>query len=83
MLRFEGDAPELPDIPGLLNVTAFGNEMRVTAVSENGVVEEQLRKLNGVDLQPVAVGMEDAVVSYMDERGRRRSLLHTIGSPEH
>ena len=78
VLRYEGTPPDIPAIPGLLGVNGFPGEMRVTVAGELDQADSLLRALDNVQIDRVEVGMEDAVVSYMDDRGKRRTLLQTI-----
>ncbi len=80
VVRFEGKAPQLPPLTGLLGVTCLGNELRVTVANELTAAEAALRSLPGVEIKSVPVGLDEAVISYMDDQGRRRSLLQTITS---
>lgn len=78
VLRFEDSTPELPGIPGLLGVTRFPHEIRVTVAGELDQADGVLRSLPNVQVERQEVAMEDAVVNYMDDRGRRRTLLQSI-----
>lgn len=80
VLRFEGPAPILPEISGLLNMSSFPGEIRFIAVGASDENEQRLRALPGVDVERVPVNLQDAVVSYMDDRGQRQSLFQSIGA---
>jgi ABC-2 type transport system ATP-binding protein len=82
VLRFEGAPPALPMITGLLGVRSFPGEIRINVAGDLDEADSRLRTLNNVQVERLDIGMEDAVVSYMDERGSRRSLLQTIGADE-
>jgi ABC-2 type transport system ATP-binding protein len=82
VLRFEGSAPEIPEIPGLLGVSRFPGEIRINVVGDLDHADSRLRLLNEVHVERLDIGMDDAVVSYMDDRGRRRTLLQSIGAGE-
>ncbi|MGZ0173788.1 MAG: hypothetical protein ACKVHE_30105 [Planctomycetales bacterium] len=82
VLRFEGVPPELPVIPGLLGVSSFPGEVRVNVAGDLDEADSRLRTLNDVQIERLDIGMQDAVASFMDERGSRRSLLQSIGAGE-
>lgn len=81
-LRFVGTPPRLPEIPGLLQVFRTERELRVTCVNYGDATERALRALGPVELNAVAVGLEDAFIRYLGERGEKSFLLSEIsGSP--
>lgn len=79
-LRFEGPVPKLPELKGLLQIASYPGEIRVMTVGSESENEQRLRDLPNVDVNPASVSLQDAVVSYMDERGGRRSLLQSLGT---
>jgi ABC-2 type transport system ATP-binding protein len=77
-LRFPGAPPALPKIPGLLQAIRTDNELRVTCVGYNGATENILRTLSPLELEPVPLGLEDAFISYLGERGEKTFILSEL-----
>jgi ABC-2 type transport system ATP-binding protein len=77
-LRFSGAPPALPKIPGLLQALRTENELRVTCANYNGETEKILRALAPVDMEPVPLGLEDAFISYLGERGEKSFVLSEL-----
>jgi ABC-2 type transport system ATP-binding protein len=74
-LRFDGTPPKLPPIPGLLQAFRTEHELRVTCVHYNGETEQALRALAPAALETVPLGLEDAFISYLGERGEKTFIL--------
>jgi ABC-2 type transport system ATP-binding protein len=74
-LRFSGVPPALPKIPGLLQAIRTERELRVTCVHSNGEVEKILRTLSPIEMETVPLGLEDAFISYLGERGEKAFIL--------
>jgi ABC-2 type transport system ATP-binding protein len=74
-LRFAGPPPKLPPIPGLLQAFRTEHELRATFVHYNGETERALRALSPVELEKVPLGLEDAFISYLGERGEKTFIL--------
>ena len=74
-LRFAGPPPKLPSIPGMLQAFRTETELRVTFVHYNGEIERALRALQPVSLETVPLGLEDAFISYLGERGEKTFIL--------
>jgi ABC-2 type transport system ATP-binding protein len=74
-LRFPGAPPVLPTIPGLLQAIRTEHELRVTCVHANGEVEKILRALSPIEMETVPLGLEDAFISYLGERGEKTFIL--------
>lgn len=74
-LRFAGDPPKLPAIPGLLQALRTERELRVTVVHYNGEAQQALEALGPVSLETVPIGLEDAFISYLGERGEKTFIL--------
>jgi ABC-2 type transport system ATP-binding protein len=77
-LRFPGAPPALPKIPGLLQAVRTENELRVTVVRDNGGAEQTLRALAPVEMETVPLGLEDAFISYLGERGEKTFILSEV-----
>jgi ABC-2 type transport system ATP-binding protein len=74
-LRFAGAPPALPKIPGLLQAVRSEGELRVTCVHYNGATEAALRALQPAQMEPVALSLEEAFISYLGERGEKSFIL--------
>jgi ABC-2 type transport system ATP-binding protein len=74
-LRFSGAPPALPDIPGFLQAVRTENELRVTCANYNGGTEKILRALSPVEMEMAPLGLEDAFISYLGERGEKTFIL--------
>jgi ABC-2 type transport system ATP-binding protein len=77
-LRFSGAPPVLPGIPGLLQAIRTENELRVTCVRYNGETEKTLRALSPLEMETVPLGLEDAFISYLGERGEKTFILSEL-----
>jgi len=77
-LRFPGTPPALPSIPGLLQSIRTDNELRVTCVDYTGATEKILRTLSPLEMEPVPLGLEDAFISYLGERGEKTFILSEL-----
>ena len=74
-MRFDGAPPKLPSIPGLLQAFRTEHELRVTFVNYNEATEQALRALGPMSLETVALGLEDAFIRYLGERGEKSFIL--------
>jgi ABC-2 type transport system ATP-binding protein len=74
-LRFSGTPPALPRLPGLLQAIRTETELRVTCAHYNGEVESILRGLSPLEMEIVPLGLEDAFISYLGERGEKTFIL--------
>jgi ABC-2 type transport system ATP-binding protein len=74
-LRFSGPPPPLPKIPGLLQAFRTERELRVTFVHYNDETEKALRELSPVAMETLPLGLEDAFISYLGERGEKSFIL--------
>jgi len=77
-LRFSGAPPALPKFPGLLQAIRTENELRVTCAPYNGEAEKILRALSPVEMETVPLGLEDAFISYLGERGEKTFILSEL-----
>jgi ABC-2 type transport system ATP-binding protein len=77
-LRFNGPPPALPKIPGLLQAVRTEGELRVTCVHANGETEKILRSLAPVEMETLPLGLEDAFISYLGERGEKTFILSEL-----
>jgi ABC-2 type transport system ATP-binding protein len=74
-LQFAGPPPKLPAIPGLLQAFRTERELRVTFVHYNDQTEKALRALSPLSMETLPLGLEDAFISYLGERGEKTFIL--------
>jgi ABC-2 type transport system ATP-binding protein len=74
-LRFAGAPPPLPKVPGLLQAFRYEHELRLILVRLNGQVEQALRALGPLEMEPLPLPLEDAFLSYLGEHGERSFIL--------
>ena len=74
-LGFAGPPPPLPAIPGLLQAFRTERELRVTCVHYNDATERALRALEPRTLELLPLGLEDAFISYLGERGEKTFIM--------
>ncbi len=70
-LRYRGAAPELPPLPGLLQMFRTEGEISLTVANLNQATEEELRIMPGVSFEEEQMGLEDAFIGYVGERGEK------------
>ena len=80
-LRFSGTPPPLPPLPGLLQAIRLEHELRVTCVRYNGEADRILRALSPASMETVPLGLEDAFISYLGERGEKTFILSDVETP--
>jgi len=80
-LRFSGAAPQLPEIPGLLQAYRTEGELRVVCVHYSDATEKVLRSLNPADMETAPISLEDAFISYLGERGEKTFILSEKEQP--
>ncbi len=74
-LRFAGTPPALPKINGLLQAIRTEGELRVTCVHANRETENTLRSLLPLEMETLPLGLEDAFINYLGERGEKTFIL--------
>jgi len=79
VLRFAQPPPELPAIPGLLESVRTGNELALTVANYDGRTEQIMASLGAEHLEPVPLGLEDAFISYVGDRGERSFFMQEHG----
>lgn len=75
LLRFAGEPPHLPAIPGLLQSFRTERELRATFVHYSQETEKALRQLSPLSLEILPMGLEDSFISYLGERGEKSFIL--------
>ena len=74
-LEFESTPPKLPPIPGFLQAIRTERQLRITFAHYNGETERALRALKPTSLETVPLGLEEAFISYLGERGEKSFIL--------
>jgi ABC-2 type transport system ATP-binding protein len=80
VLRFEGEPPPPPEVPGLLHSVRLGNELKLTLVNANGEVDEAMRQVGASSIEPVPLGLEEAFLAYLSDRGEKTSFFEKVGA---
>jgi ABC-2 type transport system ATP-binding protein len=75
VLKFRGQPPSAPDLPGLLESFRTDHELALTVANPTPETEERLAALQPESLEPVEMTLEDAFVSYVGERGERTLFM--------
>jgi len=79
-LTFGGAPPALPNVPGLLQAIRADGELRVTCVHYSDETEKILRSLSPSKMEIVPLGLEDAFINYLGERGEKTFILSEMES---
>ena len=74
-LRFSGAPPLLSEIPGLLQAFRSESELRLICVHYNQPAEQKLRALAPTSIETAPISLEDALISYLGERGEKSFIL--------
>ena len=78
VLTFPGPPPALPPLPGLLQTFRAGREVTVTLASADEDTERRLAALGAERIEAVPLGLEDAFVSYLSDRGEKSYFLEDV-----
>ena len=78
ILTFPTTPPALPPLPGLLQTFRAGREVTVTLASCDDGTERRLAALGADRVEPVPLGLEDAFVSYLSDRGEKSYFLEDV-----
>jgi len=81
VLTFPGPPPALPPLPGLLQTFRDGHEVTLTVASYDSDTERRLAALGASRVEPVPLGLEDAFVSYLSDRGEKSFFLEDVETP--
>ncbi|NLE62009.1 MAG: ABC transporter ATP-binding protein [Planctomycetes bacterium] len=79
VLRFSKPPSELPAIPGLLDSTRKDNELALTIANSDQSTEQALAGLGADHVEDVPIGLEDAFISYVGDRGQRNFFMQDCG----
>jgi ABC-2 type transport system ATP-binding protein len=78
VLRFNSNPPRLREFPWLLHSMRTDRELAVTAAGENGPIRAELDGLGANELEEVALGLEDAFISFVGDRGEKTFFLQNL-----
>lgn len=81
VLKFRGQPPPTPDIPGLLESFRTDRELALTVANPTSETETWLAALQPESLEPVEMTLEDAFISYVGERGEKTFFLREMQRP--
>ncbi|MCC6581351.1 MAG: ABC transporter ATP-binding protein [Phycisphaeraceae bacterium] len=68
-------------LPGLLNLTQEGDAYIITLVHFNAETKAKLARLGCDIIEHRPMNLEDAIIGYMGERGRKRFFLSNLDQP--
>jgi ABC-2 type transport system ATP-binding protein len=74
-LRFAGAPPVLPKLPGLLQAFRTEHELRLVFVRYDESTAGVLGSLAPLEMEPVVLNLEDALIAYLGERGEKSFIL--------
>jgi ABC-2 type transport system ATP-binding protein len=77
-LSFPGLPPPVPHIPGLLQSLRSEGELLLTLVNPDDDTERALDSLGALRRTDVPMGLEDAFISYLGERGEKSFFLNNV-----
>lgn len=80
VLKFRGQPPPTPDLPGLLESFRTDSELAITLANPTPETEAQLAGMRPESLEQVEMTLEDAFVSYVGERGERTFFMRNNGT---
>lgn len=78
VLRFEGKPPAAPDRPWLLHSIRTDRELAVTAAGPAQTIRTELSTLGARELEEVPLGLEDAFISFVGDRGEKTFFLDNL-----
>ena len=67
--------PSVPDLPGMLQAVRTEGELRVTFVHYTAETEKALRALGPKSMETEPLGLEEAFITYLGERGEKSFIL--------
>jgi ABC-2 type transport system ATP-binding protein len=76
VLKFRETPPAAPDLPGLLQSFRTDRELTVTVANATPDLEARLAALRPESIEPVAMTLEDAFISYVGERGEKTFFMN-------
>ena len=80
ILRFKERPPAPPELPGLVHSFRTDREMALTIVNASDDDRAVMGGLRPEEIEEVDLGLEEAFVSYVGERGEKSFFLHDLGA---
>jgi ABC-2 type transport system ATP-binding protein len=80
-LVFAGRAPLTLPLAGLIHSQIVGDELQVTIANPDEQTEMLLRATGAVSVTRSPLSLDQAVIDYLTDRGRRTSILHAVSHP--
>ncbi len=78
-LTFPGAPPPLPPLPGLLESLRTEHELLLTFANPGEDTERAIQALGARRREDIPMGLEDAFISYLGERGEKSFFLGGLG----
>ncbi len=76
VLSWDGTPPpETPKLPGLVHAFRAGRELQLTIVNADDEVRAAVGSLGASSVDEVPIGLEEAFIDYLGDRGDRNLLL--------
>lgn len=82
VLTFAGDPPPLPGIRGLLQARREQHDLTLTLANYDDQTEQVIHALGALAINEIPLSLEDAVISYLGDRGQRPTLLQATQETE-
>lgn len=79
VLHFPGAPPALPPLPNLLHSFRTEGELSLTFANYDDATEQAINELGAQRIEEVPLSLEDALISYLGERGEKSFFLHDTG----
>jgi ABC-2 type transport system ATP-binding protein len=80
ILHFSGEVPPAPRIPGLLQAFRTSGEMALTFANYTDETAQHLEALQPRRIEQVPLSLEDAIISYLGNRGEKSFFLDEPGN---
>ena len=76
VLSWDGTPPPpTPELPGLVHAFRAGRELQLTIVNADEAVRAAIGSLGASSVDEVPIGLEDAFIDYLGDRGEKNLLL--------
>ena len=76
VLAWDGSPPrEVPSVPGLVHAFRAGRELQLTVANADDAVRETVGSLGASRVEEVPIGLEDAFIDFLGDRGEKNLLL--------
>ena len=78
-LYHAGASPELPEIPGLLSAARSDGQVTLTIANYGAATRNLLESIDVERIEEVPIGLEEAFIGYLGDRGERSFFLADSG----